>query len=291
MPPIQVLAHAKINLALYVLGKRPDGYHDIATVLQLVTLHDTLTFDFDTSTYSFACSDPALADPESNLVSQAVRALEKAAGRRLHVAVHLGKAIPTGAGLGGGSADAAVTLRTLNEQLGLGLAPRDLYHLAAGLGSDVPFFLTSGQALAEGRGERLTELSLPTNYHVCIAFPGIHVSAHDGYSRARFTLTNPLGDRTFGRYLTPESFGGWIRSCANDLEQGVAVSVPDVTQGVRAMRALGAIHAAMTGSGSAVFGVFESPVPADVKERWPYAGSWRVFTAQPVRILGLPLPS
>lgn len=284
-------AHAKINLALYVLGQRPDGFHDIASVLQLVTLHDTITFDFAATTYSLSCSDPSLADSETNLVTRAVRALENATGRTVRATIHLEKIIPTGAGLGGGSSDAAVTLRTLNDSLDLGLSSEDLYRLAAELGSDVPFFLTSGQALAEGRGERLTELSLPTNYHVCIAFPGTHVSARDGYAKAHFTLTNPLGDRRFGRYLTPESFGGWIRSCANDLEQGVAVSVPDVTQGVKAMRALGAIHAAMTGSGSAVFGVFESPVPADVKERWPYAGSWRVFTARPVRILGLPLPS
>jgi 4-diphosphocytidyl-2-C-methyl-D-erythritol kinase len=291
MAPVVVPAFAKINLALYVLGKRPDGYHDISTILQLVSLHDILSFDFESSGFTFTCSDPELSDPESNLVTKAVRALEVATGHPIHVAIHLEKQIPVGAGLGGGSSDCAATLRALNESLDLGLAPTDLYRLAAELGSDVPFFLTSGQAQAEGRGELLSELSLPTNYHVCIAFPGVHVSAREGYARARITLTNPLGGSTIGRYLTPGSFRGWIRSCANDLEQGVGISVPEVAQGVEAMRALGAIHAAMTGSGSAVFGVFEQPVPADIEERWLLAGSWRVCAAQPVRISGLPVPS
>jgi 4-diphosphocytidyl-2-C-methyl-D-erythritol kinase len=286
-----VAAHAKVNLALYVLGKRPDGYHDIATVLQLVSLHDTITFDFAATGYSFTCSDPSLADSESNLVTRAVRALEQATGRPIAVSIHLEKAIPVGAGLGGGSSDCAATLRAVHDRLGLGLSTATLYRLAGDLGSDVPFFLTSGQALAEGRGERLTELAWPTNYHVCIAFPGIPVSAREGYSRARITLTNPLIDGTIRRYLTPGSFGGWVQSCANDLEQGVAAYVPEVTQGVEAMRALGAIHAAMTGSGSALFGVFERPVPADIAERWPVAGSWRVMAARPVRISGLPVPS
>lgn len=289
MPPVEVEAHAKINLALYVLGKRPDGYHEVATVLQLVALHDTLTFDFESSSYSLTCSDPKLPASENNLVTKAIRALEQSSGRAIAVAIHLEKTIPVGAGLGGGSSDCAVTLRTVNEALGLGLSPRDLYRIAASLGSDVPFFLTSGQARAEGRGEALRELSWPTNYHLCIAFPGRAVTAREGYAKARITLTNPLGDPTIGRYLTPDQFRTWIRSCANDLEQGVATLVPEVSQGVEALRALGAIHAAMTGSGSAVFGVFEKPVPGDIQKRWPLAGSWTVAATQPVRISGLPV--
>jgi 4-diphosphocytidyl-2-C-methyl-D-erythritol kinase len=285
--PFALAAHAKINLALYVLGRRTDGYHDIATVLQLVSLHDTLTFDFDAAAYAFSCDHPGLEEVEDNLVTRAVRALERATGSTLRVAISLRKEIPVGAGLGGGSSDAATTLRAINERMGLGLPPGQLFDLAAELGSDVPFFLTSGQALAEGRGERLTELDLPTNYHVCIAFPGVHVSASEGYRRAQITLTNPLVDRRIRRSLTPENFGGWLRSCANDLEPGVSVLVPEVAQGVEAMRALGAIHAAMTGSGSAVFGIFPEP-PGGIAERWPVAGSWQVFAARPVRISGLP---
>ncbi len=286
--PVEIAAHAKVNLALYVLGRRPDGYHDIATVLQLVSLHDTLTFDFNASAYAFTSDHPELSDSESNLVTKAVRALERSTGRTLAVAIHLNKVIPVGAGLGGGSSDAAATLRTLNDQAALGLSAARLYHLASELGSDVPFFLTSGQALAEGRGERLTDLDLPTNYHVCIAFPNVAVSAREGYARARISLTNPLGDYRIGRSLTPGLFGGWLRYCANDLEPGVSSLVPEVADGVRAMRALGANHAAMTGSGSAVFGIFPDPPPGDIAERWPVAGSWQIFAACPVRISGLP---
>lgn len=288
---IEVAAHAKVNLALYVLGRRPDGYHNIATVLQLVSLHDTLTFDLDAAKYSFTCDHPSLGDSESNLVTKAVRALERATDRALPVAIHLNKVIPVGAGMGGGSADAAVTLRTLNDYLKLGLPPERLYRLASELGSDVPFFLTSGQALAEGRGERLTDLDWPTNYHVCIAFPGVVVSAREGYQRARITLTNPLGDYRIGRSLAPGQFGKWLESCANDLEPGISSRVPEVALGVGAMRSLGATHAAMTGSGSAVFGVFPDPPPEDISERWQVAGRWQVFTARPVRISGLPAES
>ena len=288
---VEAAAHAKINLALYVLGKRPDGYHDIATVLQLVSLHDTLTFDLDAPAYSFTCDHPGLIDSESNLVTKAVRALERATARSLPVSIHLKKVVPIGAGLGGGSSDAAVTLRTLSEHLHLGLSPEMLYRLASELGSDVPFFLTSGQALAEGRGERLTDLDWPTNYHVCIAFPGVAVSAREGYDQTRISLTNPLGGFRIGRSLAPGQFGNWLESCANDLEPGVSIRVPEVAEGVRAMRSLGATHAAMTGSGSAVFGIFPEAPPEDISERWQVAGRWQLFTARPVRISGLPAES
>lgn len=283
-------AHAKINLALHVLRKRPDGFHDIATVMQLVSLHDTLSFDFGAPAYKFTCDHPALRESEANLVTRAVRVLERTTGRTLTVGIHLKKVIPVGAGLGGGSSDAALTLRTLNEGFDLRLPAAELFRLASGLGSDVPFFLTSGQALAEGRGERLTDLDWPTNYHVCIAFPGAPVSAREGYQRARITLTNPLGDYRIGRSLTPGNFTSWLSSCVNDLEPGVSVLVPEVAEGVRTMRTLGALHAAMTGSGSAVFGVFPES-PGDLAEKWPVAGSWQVFVARPVRISGLPAAS
>lgn len=284
---VEVPAYAKINLSLYVLGRRPDGYHDISSVMQLVSLHDTLTFNFDAPEYSLTCDHPQLANSDDNLVTRAVRALERAAARPIRVAVRLTKRIPLGAGLGGGSSDAAVTLRTLHDRLALGLPPGRLFELADDLGSDVPFFLTSGQALAEGRGEQLSELDLPTNYHVCIAFPGRIVSAREGYAQARISLTNPLSHITIGRFSTPESYVGWVQTLANDLEPGVSQLVPEVAQGVRAMRELGAIHAAMTGSGSAVFGIFPEPLPGDMAKRWPATGSWQVFTARPVRVSGL----
>jgi 4-diphosphocytidyl-2-C-methyl-D-erythritol kinase len=291
MPPLSVPSYAKINLALYVLGRRDDGFHDIASVIQLISLHDTLTFSFDAPEFSLTCDAPEVPADESNLVARAVRLLEQEVGRPLNVGIKLAKEIPAGAGLGGGSSNAACTLRTLNEELGLAIPADRLYQLAATLGSDVPFFLTSGQALMEGRGEVLHDISCPLDYHLLIAFPGRPITASEGYQRTRITLTNPLGDGRIQRYLAPEKFRGWIRSQRNDLEAGVASAYPFVREGIEAMRTLGAFHAAMTGSGSAVFGLFSDVVAEETRLSWPTAGPWHVWIVQPIRTSGLPMPA
>jgi len=289
MSVLSVPSYAKINLALYVLGRREDGFHDISSVIQLVSLHDTLKFTFDAPQYSLACDAPGIPVDETNLVTRAVRLLEDEIGSPLNVAIELAKTIPAGAGLGGGSSNAACTLRTLNEELGLALSDNRLYELAARLGSDVPFFLTSGQAFVEGRGEILHEISWPLNYHLLIAFPGRPITAAEGYQQARITLTNPLGDCRIHRYLAPEKFRGWIRSQSNDLEAGIASAYSFVREGVEAMRTLGAFHAAMTGSGSAVFGLFSDVVVEETRLSWPTAGLWHVWIVQPIRTSGLPM--
>jgi 4-diphosphocytidyl-2-C-methyl-D-erythritol kinase len=217
--------------------------------------------------------------------------LEKEAGRPLNVAVDLAKTIPAGAGLGGGSSNAACTLRILNEELGLAIPAGRLYELAARLGSDVPFFLTSGQALVEGRGEVLHEISWPLDYHLLIAFPGRPITASEGYLRTRITLTNPLGDCRIQRYLAPEKFRGWIRSQRNDLEAGIVSAYSFVREGIEAMRTLGAFHAAMTGSGSSVFGLFSDVVVEEMRLSWPTAGPWHVWIVQPIRTSGLSTPA
>jgi 4-diphosphocytidyl-2-C-methyl-D-erythritol kinase len=291
MSGFSVPSYAKINLALYVLGRREDGFHDISSILQLVSLHDTLNFDFAAPAFSFSCEAPGVPADETNLVARAVRLLEKEVGRPLNVAIELAKVIPAGAGLGGGSSNAACTLRTLNEELRLAVPAQRLHELAALLGSDVPFFLTAGQALAEGRGEVLQEISWPLDYHLLIAFPGSPVTAAFGYRRAQITLTNPLGDCRIHRYLAPEKFRGWIRSQRNDLEAGVSSAFPFVREGSEAMRTLGAFHAAMSGSGSAVFGLFSDVVTEETRLSWPTAGPWHVWIVQPIRTSGLPMPA
>ncbi|MSQ40280.1 MAG: 4-(cytidine 5'-diphospho)-2-C-methyl-D-erythritol kinase [Dehalococcoidia bacterium] len=152
-------AYAKVNLTLEVLGERTDGYHDVATVLQPVDLSDTLTFEPALS-LSLECSLPELP-MEANLVYRAARLLQEETGQKAGARIRLEKGIPVAAGLGGGSSDAAATLRGLNQLWGLGLEASQLHELAARLGSDVPFFLYGGTALVEGRGERLTPLPTP----------------------------------------------------------------------------------------------------------------------------------
>jgi 4-diphosphocytidyl-2-C-methyl-D-erythritol kinase len=277
-------AYGKINLALYVLGSRPDGYHNIATVLQAVETHDTLEFEIADRHVTLTCSDPSLSTGEDNLVMRAVRLLEREAGRQFELGIHLDKSLPIGAGMGGGSADAACVLRSINRLLELKISEPCLRQMALDLGSDVPFFLTGGQALAEGRGERLIELNWPLNYSILIAFPNLVVPAAEGYRRAKISLTNPLACHTFHCCLTLEEFWSWVGSQDNDLAAGVTATYPAVARGITAIRSLGARYAGMTGSGSAVFGLFDRPLTSDDWERWLVSGTWKVWATRPVRI-------
>jgi 4-diphosphocytidyl-2-C-methyl-D-erythritol kinase len=154
---IQRTAYAKINLCLEVIARRDDGYHNIVSVMQLIDLHDTLTFTH-ADDLTTECDDPSLAEGEANLVWRAARLLQESAGVASGARIELQKRIPTSAGLAGGSSDAAATLLGLCELWGLELSKGEMRYLAAQLGSDVPFFLNGPTALVEGRGERVTHL-------------------------------------------------------------------------------------------------------------------------------------
>ncbi len=164
---LTVRAYGKLNLTLEALSKREDGYHEIATVLQTVSVSDTLVFGEGPS-LTLRCSDPALEN-ETNLALRAARLLQEATGCAKGASISLMKGIPTAAGLGGGSTDAASTLWALDRLWGLNLGLERLGELAAAVGSDVPYFLRGGTALAEGRGERLTPLpSVPERWYVIV---------------------------------------------------------------------------------------------------------------------------
>ncbi|HET9494865.1 MAG TPA: 4-(cytidine 5'-diphospho)-2-C-methyl-D-erythritol kinase [Chloroflexia bacterium] len=170
-PGVTQNAYAKINLCLEIIGKRTDNYHDITSVMQMVDLHDTLDFA-EADGITAECDDPALAEAgDDNLVMRAARLLMQEAGVERGAAITLHKRIPVAAGLGGGSSDAAATLRGLSELWGVRPAPGDLVHIAAQLGSDVPFFLNGPTALVEGRGERVTRVPSPPPGWVVLLCP------------------------------------------------------------------------------------------------------------------------
>lgn len=162
-------AYAKLNLTLEVIRKRTDGYHDLATILQTVDLHDTLEFR-DNEGIEFECSDASIAG-DDNLVVRSAEALRKAAATSRGARISLQKRIPVAAGLGGGSADAAATLRGLNRLWELGLSENELVEIAAEVGSDVPFLICGGTALASGRGEKLESLPAPEHGWFVIVTP------------------------------------------------------------------------------------------------------------------------
>lgn len=178
-------AYAKINLCLEVLGRRRDGYHNVTTVLQTVDLHDILTYEV-AETLSLRCSDPAL-ETEDNLVLRAARLLQRVTGQTAGASIHLEKRIPVGAGLGGGSSDAAATLVALSSLWGLQMTEANLQNLGAALGSDVPFFLVGGTAVAEGRGEMVTPLPPLAPHWAVIVVPSLQLPDKTSLMYSRLT--------------------------------------------------------------------------------------------------------
>jgi len=207
-------APAKINLSLSILGKRPDGFHEIESLMVPISLADTLTLEAnDEPGIAFTCSDTSLPCDDSNLVVRAARRFFETAPLEPAVRIHLAKAIPHGAGLGGGSSDAATTLTGLNQFFGLPLAPEALHALAAELGSDVPFFLAGGAAVCRGRGERVEPVPFPHQLPLLLIKPGFGVPTPWAYSRWRDALEIP------GISYAPQLFS-WGR-LVNDLERPV----------------------------------------------------------------------
>lgn len=252
---ITLKAFAKLNLYLEVLGRREDGYHDIRSLMVTVDLADTVRIRdarFGLSVLTDAAGVPS--GPE-NLCWKAAESLRQYAGVRRGAEVSLVKRIPVAAGLGGGSSDAASTLVGLNKLWGLELAERELAGVAAGIGSDVPFFLRGGLQLAEGRGERLTPLrGLPDAWFV-IAAPDLAVSSAWAYASAKMGLTSATHVTRMTLLSTSLDAGGVAGILRNDLERGVEESHAVVGRLKADLRAQGAAGCLMSGSGPAVFGV------------------------------------
>ena len=254
-------APAKINLGLYVLRKRKDGYHDIETVFVRIGLHDTLQIA-PAASFSFTCSDPSLPVNSNNLCVRAAYVMAHHFNIDPKIALHLEKRIPYGAGLGGGSSDAAHTLRLMNDFFGLGASRELLHSFAAKLGSDVPFFLGETAALGTGRGELLTPLRTaggkPYNLpgHLLLAIPSVHVSTKEAY---QYVTPNETGRLDLGNLVLTNDLGRWRKDLVNDFEASVFKSYPVIEDVKHQLYQLGASYASMSGSGSSVFGLFPNP--------------------------------
>lgn len=247
---------AKINLGLNVVRLRNDGYRDIESVLVPIPLCDALEAVVDPSLAAGQVAvtrtgRPVPGDAGDDLVARAYR-LVHARHPLPGLQVHLHKAIPIGAGLGGGSSDGAHMLQLLDRLFGLGLAPAVLRELAAQLGSDPPFFLQRGPCLAEGRGERLTPLPLALDgLWLVLVDPGIHVSTAEVYARTR-----PSGASVDLPAILRDPVGTWQGRLLNGMEEAVFTLHPAIGRIKRALLGAGAAYASMSGSGSSVFGLF-----------------------------------
>jgi 4-diphosphocytidyl-2-C-methyl-D-erythritol kinase len=248
-------APAKINWFLLVLGGREDGYHEIQSLMQRVSLADSLTFE--ESQEIEVVTDSGIPE-EDNLVLKAATALKNKTGIRKGARISLMKRIPIAAGLGGGSSDAACTLTGLNRLWGLGLPKHELMGLASGLGSDVPFFLGSPSAVAEGRGEILTPVGLGRPLTLLLVKPHVGISAQWAYSGVTELTKTRYNIKIFSRAFEGGDFSSLGKIMRNDLEGPVFGRYPEVRLLKEKLLENGALLSAMSGSGATVFGVFGS---------------------------------
>ena len=249
---------AKVNLALEVLGKRADGYHEIATVLQAVDLFDRIVLGA-ADTLSLDTDDPDLPTDDGNLMMRAARLLQKAAGIEAGARIRLQKRIPVAAGLGGGSSDAAATLWGLNRLWKLRWPAARLRELAVELGMDVPFFLGPGRAVATGRGEQLAALPGGGGYALVLVNPRVPLSTREVYGRVPAGWhAEPVGTERVIDALRTRSVSRVAAALTNNLEAVVEPVLPVIGRMKAALLAAGALGAIMSGSGPTVFGMARS---------------------------------
>lgn len=291
-----VFPNCKINLGLYILNKREDGYHNLETVFYPVQLRDALEVirRDDNKTLSevegslgviersrdndvtFSSTGLTIAgDLETNLCIKAYRLLKKDFPTLPPVQMHLHKAIPMGAGLGGGSADAAFALKLLNDKFQLGLSTQQLIDYALQLGSDCPFFIVNKPCYATSRGEKLEIVELDLSaYHFAIVNPGIHVNT--GWAFAQ--LNNGSGrlfdsaqdKRPDPKQIIQQPIETWKDQLRNDFEEPVSNAHPEIATIKQQLYDAGAVYASMTGSGSTVFGIFEATPQVKFSENYLY---------------------
>jgi 4-diphosphocytidyl-2-C-methyl-D-erythritol kinase len=282
---VKLKARSKINLFLEALCKRPDGYHDIDTVFQSIDLCDDLFFDKQAEGITLTVSRPEIPTGEQNLIHRAYLLLKKKHPRKVGgVRVHLEKRVPMGAGLGGGSSDAAATLLALNRLFELELADNDLERFSRELGMDVPFCLKGGTALASKRGERLTPLVRKADFQVLIVHPGFSVSTREAYEAldAMRTWEKRSSKRTV-EAIRGEKVDDLWPTLYNSFERYVFDRHPSLRDLKKALLKGGCEAALLTGSGSALCG-YASPdrdlntLMADLEKTHPF-----VVLAHPVQ--------
>ena len=267
--------NAKINLGLDIVEKRPDGYHNLETVFYPIPLCDILEItpatDKDAPDYTFKMYNAVFeGNDDDNLVIKAYKAL--AADHKLpKVDISLYKHIPTGAGLGGGSADAAFALKMLNEIAALGLTAEELRTYAARIGADCAFFIDNTPAYATGIGNILTptECSI-AGYYLVLVKPDIHVSTKDAYA-----LVTPQKPQVPLTSIAKRPIGQWKGEMKNDFEKSIFAKYPEMAKIKDDLYSMGAVYASMSGSGSSFFGIFKEEQDIDrIKELFPGIFCW-----------------
>jgi 4-diphosphocytidyl-2-C-methyl-D-erythritol kinase len=267
---------AKINLCLSVLGKRPDGYHEVEMVMQAVGLYDEITVRLIESGITVNCDNSTIPAGEGNIAYRAAREMQDLSGKQSGIAVDIKKNIPVAAGLGGGSSDAAAVLVACNRLLGAGLGRDRLAEIGTRLGMDVPFFLYGPTALAKGRGELLTSVPSPPKFWVLLVNPGFETSTAWVYKNLNFGLTKK-GDCTNIAGLKVSQIA---RSLHNDLETVTAAAHPVIGEMERSLLDSGALGVCMSGSGPTVFGIYPTEAACRTAAQAIHTKGWRLYPAE-----------
>jgi 4-diphosphocytidyl-2-C-methyl-D-erythritol kinase len=276
--PIRIRSFAKVNLALAVLGKRGDGFHEIRTVFQTIDLHDQLEIR-PSPRLELRCEGLDAIPVEHNTVWRAASALASAASPPTGAELVLKKHIPAGAGLGGGSSNAAAALLGLCRFWRLEISPAALRPLASAIGSDVPFFLEGGTALGIGRGEEIYPLPEIRPAHLVLVYPGIHISTATAYQSLSLGLTSLQAAHKIQSFCSRLQEGSGVPTeIFNDFETSILPAYPAVREAQDFLKARGATAVMLSGSGSSVFGFFSDEESALAASRGSNQREfWRVF--------------
>ena len=281
--PMTVRAHAKINLDLRVLGTRPDGFHELRTVFQALALHDTVECIPREGPFAIECDAAGVPLDRSNLVWRAADALWRSLRRDgpvRDVLVRIQKRIPLQGGLGGGSTDAAATLLGLTHAWRVPVRGNQLVDVASTLGADVAFFLSGGTALGLGRGDEIYPLADLPRHWIVLLVPGFGVSTPDAYGWYDAERSQDRGSTVREAQHVPGPWPSRAAQMNNDLEAPIARHHPEIDQMKTALKRAGALAAAMSGSGSTVFGLFQQRSEAQSAVEKLSGSAWRVLMTE-----------
>jgi len=278
MDYIEIKAPAKINIGLDILSKRSDGYHNLSSLFYPIEdLFDTLTFQ-PSDKFEFICNDSSIPWDNGNIVVKAKQLLELTSGKSINVKITLEKRIPSQAGLGGGSSDAAATLISLNEMFNLNFKHDQLIHLSLLLGSDVPFFIKARPAIGTSRGEILEYVDLEIKEPILLINPNINISTKEAFQNITALETQPK----FHSLIKNEKFDYTAaqKLLKNDFEDYVFGKHSEIRAIKESLYDKGALYASMSGSGSTVYGIFPNFEEASIAAK-AFSDRYFIFISNP----------
>ncbi|HAE91526.1 4-(cytidine 5'-diphospho)-2-C-methyl-D-erythritol kinase [Tissierella praeacuta] len=257
MKEIIINSYGKINLGLDVLYRREDGYHEINTIMQQISLNDILTIKETKKDIEIECNKEEVPLDSTNLVYHAWKKMQKKTGINRGIKVNIYKRIPVAAGLAGGSANAAAVLKGLNELWGLRLSEKELMEIGVEIGADVPYCIMGGTAFAEGIGEKLTKVRSFKDKNVLLINPGIGISTAEVYKNIRLNKQSHIDIKKIMSFIEEDDINSVAKSITNIMEEVVIEKTPIISEIKRDMLDYGALGSLMSGSGPTVFGLFE----------------------------------